>query len=181
MSDLTLREFLANKDSLFNSITNSNLFPFLESVETDLDLMLEANYGDRLLYSAFKDFTVNELASIITTNFKIIWNNYNELIQIDINMGQLVETTERATNDQNNIIAGNRTNSLAVMNSTDLVDESGESENREENLNGELNKTITTNTIDFNSNDELLWLRAKKSLYNQICNDVANYLTLSIY
>lgn len=177
---MILKDYLKNKPSLFNALAVGDL-DFLAVDKTTLDMMLKINHGLKPVYAPFTDLSVNELATVLTANFKDVWLDYKTLSTIEINSGIIVETNEVIENNETRNSENERVNKLAAFNSVTMVEESGENNDNLENVEGETTKVIKQNTIDILANNEALYTRARNSLYKNIIQDIANYLTLSIY
>lgn len=177
---MNLNDYLKNKSSLFEALAVGDL-DFLATDKTKLDMMLKINHGLKTLYSPFVDLSVNELAGVLTANFSNTWLDYKTLSDIEINSGVIVETTEVIENAETRNSENERVNKLAGFNSNTLITDSGDSTENSESVAGETTKTIKQNTIDILAHNDALYARAKKSLYENILQDIANYLTLSIY
>lgn len=177
---MILKDYLKNKSSLFNALAVGDL-DFLAADKSTLDLMLKLNHGLKTIYAPYSDLSINEVASVLTANFADTWLDYKALSDIEINSGVIIETTEVIENLETRNSENERVNKLAGFNSTALITDSGDNTENSENIAGETTKTIKQNTIDVIANNEALYQRAKKSLYENILQDIANYLTLSIY
>lgn len=177
---MNLGTYLFNKTSLFTAITADGYYPFLDGLEIKLDNNLKIFYGEREFFAGLENLSITEAANLINLNFKNSWNNLNELNLIEINSGLVNTTTE--TLNSNSITENNSSseNKLAAMNTATMISESGVvGENSGSDLTTST-KTISNNIIDYNRDYSLLLQRSSDNLHKKICEDVAEFLTLSI-
>lgn len=177
---MILKDYLKNKTNLFGILAVGDL-DFLAADKDALDTTLKINHGLKTLYTPFSDLSINELAAVLTANFASTWVDYKTLSDIEINSGVIVETTEVIENSETRNSENERINKLAAFNSDSMVEDSGENSENLENVEGETTKKVKQNTIDILAYNDALYTRARKSLYENILQDIANYLTISIY
>ena len=184
-----LHEFLDGKD-LFSAIAEVEPFPFLyvpgdavllsEDNEI-LNIILNIDYGKRLLFSGFEDLTINQIAQILVKKFKTVWYVY---IQMELNSTKEGVTREVIKNDdgiETRTGEGENVNKVSSYNSDIFVNNDGSNNTSNDSLTFDRNSSVKNVVVDVKKQYEYLSLLSKDVILNNIMQDVGRSLTLNIY
>lgn len=181
---LTLRKYLDGVN-IFDIIKGIYSFPFLEpaGATTTINQMLTVNYGQRRLFSGFKDITPEDAAKHIIAIYKDKWDALI-LAQADIgniSASQSKRTKGVETSTGNDSRDTETINKVSAFNSDDLLTDTGSTTTETGNKSGTVNNDVTEETFNLKTLFENLPYVEQTSIINVVIKDVSNYLTVSIY
>ena len=175
-----LKEFI-NGASLFSAIQTVNFFPFFEGNEAVLDLMLIINYGNRQVFEPFEGNDINSIATMLILNFEQTWNSYVKMGVILENPNDRREVTETIDRTEERLNSNDSTDKVSAFNSNTMVDDKGSSVSGTDDLTGLTTRTLTDEQINVTTMFNRLSSTTRNSIVKSVLDDIAGYLTLSIY
>lgn len=178
---MTLKEFLSNKASLFETIKNIEPFPFIGSDADKLDLILRTNYGSRQLFAAYEDFTITELAEILVIEFIDRWQDYVKMAALVQDVNNKRELTETINNTEDRTNNSSTTNKVSAYNSETLIDDDGNEVTGTDGLEGEKTRTLTDTDINVEKAFNMLNKANQTSIIRSVVKDISSATTLTIY
>jgi len=175
-----LKEFI-NGASLFSAIQTVNFFPFFEGNEAVLDLMLVTNYGNKQVFEPFEGNDINSIATMLILNFEQTWNSYVKMGVILENPNDRREVTETIDRTEERLNSNDSTDKVSAFNSNTMVDDKGSSTSGTDDLTGLTTRTLTDEQINVTTMFNRLSSTTRNSIVKSVLDDIAGYLTLSIY
>ena len=175
-----LKEFLAG-DSLFSAIVTADPFPFIVDNEAVLDLMLIINYGNRQVFEPFEGNDINSIATMLILNFEQTWDSYVQMGVILENPNDRREVTETIDRTEERLNSNDSTDKVSAFNSNTMVDDKGSSTSGTDDLTGLTTRTLTDEQINVTTMFNRLSSTTRNSIVKSVLDDIAGYLTLSIY
>ena len=181
---VSLKQYLGDTN-IFTIIKSIHSFPFLEGEgdTDDLNNMLLINYGQRGLFSGFKDITVENSAKYL---IKIYADKWDKLIlsaafidNLAANNSRKIKGKVTETGTKNTV--SDTTNKVSAFNSDALVDDSGANNTGDENTSRITDRESTDDSYNLKTLLENLPLVERTNIINIVLKDVSNYLTVSIY
>ena len=180
---VNLKTWLAG-GSIFTAIQTANNFPFFVGNDADdLDYMLTLNYGQRLMFSAFINVTVNTVAKHIVKLYGDKWNGLISFNESGYNIGasSSVKTTGKqkttgVKNDNSDV-----TNKVSAFNSDELLVDTGSNTTGNENTTQDVDRDSLVETFNIQTAFNNLSLAEKTNIISVVLKDVANYLTVPAY
>ena len=180
----TLRTYLDGVN-IFDIIKGIYSFPFLEPAgeTTTINQMLLSNYGQRRLFSGFKDITPEDAAKHIITIYSDKWD---KAIIAAANINNLAANSSRKIKGTVTEVGTGNTksdteNKVAAFNSDDLVTDGGAHNTSDNTTTRDTDRESTDETFNLKSLLENLPLVERTNIINIVLKDVSNYLTVSIY
>lgn len=181
---MTLKEYLGT-DNIFDMIKALYSFTFLEpaGATDDLNAMLKINYGQRGLFSGFKDITVNDSAKYL---IKIYADKWDKLIISAAGITNLAANSSRKIKGTVSEMGTGNTqsdteNKVSAFNSDTLVTDGGTSSTSDNTTTRDTDRESTDETFNLKSLFDNLPLVERTNIINIVLKDVSNYLTVSIY
>ena len=175
-----LKEFI-NGASLFSAIQTVNFFPFFEGNENILDLMLVTNYGNKQVFEPFEVNDINSIATMLVLNFEQTWNSYVKMGDLIENPNDRREVTETIDRTEERLNSNDSTDKVSAFNSNEMVDDKGSSVSGTDDLTGLTTRTLTDEQINVTTMFNRLSSTTRNSIVTSVLDDIAGYLTLSIY
>lgn len=177
----TLSEYLSEKD-IWQAIYDIKPYSFITD-PVDMTAMQTIEYGQRSVLSVFDDTPVGLVAKYIVAIYGSKWDNLLHIETLGMNMAagatQSVKGSQSSNVDQTGTT--NTTNKVGAYNSDTLIDDSGADNNS-------ATETVTTKTndsemetISYENLFNNLSLEQQTNILKVAKQDVASYLTLSIY
>lgn len=177
----TLSEYLSEKD-VWQAIYSIKPYSFITD-PVDMTAMQTIEYGQRSVLTAFDNIPVDLVAKYIVAIYGSKWDNLLHIETLGMNMAaggtQNVKGSQSSNVDQTG--ANNTTNKVGAYNSDTLIDDSGADNNS-------ATETVTTKTndsevetISYENLFNNLSLEQQTNILKVAKQDVASYLTLSIY
>lgn len=175
-----LKDYIDANDSIFDALASAGVLPDVVTfTPAELDVLLRVTYGERRMFPAVMDLTISALAGVMKVEFQQAWKEYAELY--DIATGPSYEkTVETLEGVETEGIDDTNTEQVSAYNSTNMVDTAGNIRNNERELSREHERT-TVRTRYAMDEHEHLYEQAKVQISKRVVNDVANFLTLSVY
>ena len=181
---VSLKQYLGT-ENIFDIIKSLHSFPFLEGEgkTEDLNNMLLINYGQRGLFSGFKDITVTNSAKYIVTIYADKWD---KAIIAAANINNLAANSSRKIKGNVTEMGTGNTksdteNKVAAFNSDTLVTDGGTSNTSDNKTTKDTDRESTDETFNLKSLFDNLPLVERTNIINIVLKDVSNYLTVSIY
>jgi len=175
-----LKEFLAD-DSLFSAIVTVEPFSFIVDNEAVLDLMLVTNYGNKQVFEPFEDNDINSIATMLILNFEQTWNSYVKMGDLIENPNDRREVTETIDRTEERLNSNDSTDKVSAFNSNTMADDKGSSVSGTDDLTGLTTRTLTDEQINVKTMFNRLSSKTRNSIVTSVLDDIAGYLTLSIY
>lgn len=177
----TLSEYLSEKD-IWQAIYDIKPYSFIAD-PVDMTAMQTIEYGQRSVLTAFDNIPVSLVAKYIVAIYGSKWDNLLHIETLGMNMAagdtQNVKGSQSSNVDQTG--TNNTTNKVGAYNSATLIDDSGADNNS-------ATETVTTKTndsevetISYENLFNNLSLEQQTNILKVAKQDVASYLTLSIY
>lgn len=183
----TLSDYLALGHAPFKDIEtlgDSELSPIFALVTgTDLDIMLDQDFGDRILFRKIHNRDDSYHSTAIIAKFKKSWLKVMELNGIDIKLGAtnqriLKETiTEKIKRDSSQ----DNEQKVSAFNSDELITDTGSNTKGADNSDGIKERTLDDANININSAINQLTAYQQSNIIARVVSDVAGYYTISIY
>lgn len=182
----TLSDYLLDHTPLadIETLADIELSPIFAMVTgSDLDLMLDQNYGDRSLYSKVRKRDDSFHSIAIIAQYKQSWLKVMELNGLDIKLGAtnqrvLKETiTEQVKVDSTQDV----NNKVSAFNSDDLITDTSNDTTGVNNSDGIKERILDDANININSALKQLTAYQQSNIIACILSDVAKYYTISIY
>lgn len=167
--------------NIFDLISSEVNIPIITSNKDILNLVLLFNYGERQVFEAMLNADKTQLSKMISLEYESTWLLTIESHLLVEGLYSETETVTTKTAETVNTGSKNDLNKVAAYNSSDLITVDGsEVSNSDNTLNDE---EITVKVVDKNIHKayDLLSKQAKNSINRMIADNVAKYLTLSIY
>lgn len=182
-SPLTLRAYLAS-GSIFTAIQTVKNFAFYtDNTPADLDYMLSLNYGQRNVFSAFNDVTIDDVAKHIVKLYGDKWDaliSFNsQPVNIGANNSRKITGSEHRTG--NNDSTSDSTNKVSAYNSDALINDTGSAGTTVDNTELDINRSSTDETFNLSTAFNNLSIAEKTNIIAVVLKDVATYLTVSVY
>ena len=187
MSDcdcVSLKQYLGTQN-IFEIIKSLYTLPFIEGKgkTEDLNNMLLINYGQRGLFSGFKDITVANSAKYIITIYADKWD---KLIISAAGITNLAANNSRKIKGTVSEMGKGNTkseteNKVSAFNSDTLVTDGGASSTSDNTTTRDTDRESTDETFNLKSLFDNLPLVERTNIINIVLKDVSNYLTVSIY
>lgn len=177
----TLADYLIGKTSLFTAINDVEAFPFIAGDAENLDLILKINYGQRTLFSPYSDMTMNNLASLLVTQYGETWRDYVKIEALKENVNDRREVSETINENEDRLSEREDVNKVASFNSAELVVNDGSTSNNTDTNTGEKVRTLTDESISPQASYALLSNMARASILKNVMQDISKALTLAIY
>lgn len=181
---VSLKQYLGTQN-IFEIIKSLYSFPFLEGEgkTEDLNNMLLINYGQRGLFSGFKDITVVNSAKYIITIYADKWD---KLIISAAGITNLAANNSRKIKGTVSEMGTGNTqseteNKVSAFNSDTLVTDGGTSSTSDNTTTRDTDRESTDETFNLKSLLDNLPLVERTNIINIVLKDVSNYLTVSIY
>jgi hypothetical protein len=175
-----LKEFI-NGASLFSAIQTVNFFPFFEGNENILDLMLVTNYGNKQVFEPFEVNDINSIATMLVLNFKSSWESYVKMGVLLENPNDRREVTETIDRTEERLNSNDSIDKVSAFNSNTMIDDKGSSVSGTDDLTGLTTRTLTDEQINVTTMFNRLSSTTRNSIVTSVLDDIAGYLTLSIY
>lgn len=177
----TLSEYLSEKD-VWQAIYDIKPYSFITD-PVDMTAMQTIEYGQRSVLTAFDNIPASLVAKYIVAIYGSKWDNLLHIETLGMNMAagatQSVKGSQSSNVDQTGTT--NTTNKVGAYNSDTLIDDSGADNNS-------ATETVTTKTndsemetISYENLFNNLSLEQQTNILKVAKQDVASYLTLSIY
>ena len=161
---ITLSDWQAANGNIFDYLINTVQATYLEGADADMmDFLLASMYGQRKVRIFFESLTAQEAAKYIDKVYHQRWQKefdlFNEFLALE---GDAVTTGSNSTN---------QLNKTSGFNSEELVDSNG--------------SDITGANTNSSKTQQGLLAKARavreRKFHEQICEDIARFITLSIY
>lgn len=182
----TLSDYLTDHTPLtdIETLADAELSPIFAMVTgTDLDLMLDHDYGDRTLYKKVRNRDDSFHSVAIIAQYKKSWLKVLELNGLDITLGAtnqrvLKETiTEQVQVDSTQDV----NNKVSAFNSDELITDTSNDTTGVNNSDGIKERVLDDANININSAIHQLTAYQQSNIIARILSDVAKYYTISIY
>jgi len=177
----TLNDYLSGKTSFFTAINDVEVFPFIAGDEENLDLILKINYGQRTLFSPYKDVSINSLASLLVSEYGETWRDYVKIEALKDNVNERREISETISSNEDRLNEREDVNKVASFNSTEMVNNDGSTSTNTDANSGEKIRTMTDESISPQASYALLSNMARASILKNVMQDISKALTLAIY
>ena len=180
---VNLKTWLAG-GSIFTAIQSAENFPFFaDNTPAELDLMLTLTYGKRLVTSAFNNFDINVAGKFIA---KLYGEKWYALIAFNMAPPDLgAKSITKTTGNQNTVGTKNDVstseNKVSAFNSDVLITDTGAHNELDENITQDIKRDSSVSVIDWQTAFNNLPLSERTNIICVVLNDVANYLTVSVY
>ena len=176
---MRLYEYVDGKE-LFKEINLKRAFEFIEE-PTFLDQMLVTFYGNREMFSPVDSWKADTLASALIMHFSFKWDSLVKqqiLLENPNNRREITETvsSEETRNNTREDVA-----KVAAFNSDVMVVNDGNDSIGSDTSQGQRIKTLTDEYIDVQLSFNTLSNGSKNSIIRQVLDDVASFMTLSVY
>lgn len=177
----TLAVYMA-QGSIWGGISALGPLPFT-ATPAMLDAMLEADYGDRFMFSKLVTKTIDEVSGNIVAIYMDQWKKLVEVSALDIDIGS--SATKKTTETIKRTEARNNTrddvNKVSAYNSDELINNDGSTSTGVDDLTGDTDRVLTEANINLQNAFNNLSLLAKANILSVVNKDVSTYLTLSVY
>lgn len=158
--------------------------PFLtQTSEIDLNIQTVLRYGDRILFGKFENTTIAEAAAILLYAFEDHWRELIEFAAEDIG----ISVAEKEVIDDD-VIRTKETgseaetvNKVSAFNTNDLLEDSGNVINTNEEVAGEDNRKVIKKRVSINDAYENLSKADRLNIKRAAVSDVARFLSLAVY
>lgn len=164
--------------NLFDLMGDVNTFPFLSDSET-LQIMLDVEYGHRIVASQFINMSNEKVAKYLIGAFGDKWGR---LIVPDFDLlsgnVQIIDETGNHSEDVNN--ANEMINKISAYNDDSLIDDGGSVSNGKNNIVGKNDKLTKISQQNLAGYWDNLAAIEKINIRKIVCYDIAKSLTLSI-
>lgn len=165
--------------NIFDLIGSVKAFPFLSDNET-LRIMLNLEYGSRVVANQFMNISNEDLAKYLVLKFGDSWM---KLIDPDFDLlaNNVQVIDEKGNHQQSSKSESDVINKISAYNEVDLITDSGTGDKGFNELTGsndKLTKIYYQNLNNYWTNlDEL----GKINVYKVVCYNIVTAITLSIY
>ena len=179
---MLLKEYLDGVN-IFDLIDQIEWLPISSPVQlTNLDLKLKLFHGNKTLFETFESIEPELVASLLNMEFNDKWVKLATfLISQTDNLNPRTELTETITNGETRTSSNNVLGKVSAYNSDVLITNDGSDTTGLDVSDGERIRTLTDAQIDLANSFNMLNLLQQNSIIQTVVNDVAGYLTLSIY
>lgn len=183
MTSLKLEQYLEG-GSIWGSIQALSPYPFFDDYSAEqLDKQTRLLYGEREVFSKFRELTVVEVAALVYVAMNKKWLNLLSMEELPFNLGASVtnKKTETTNTTENTIKESDNLNKVSAFNTEDLINDGGSNLSETGEKEGTNTKITTDDKISFEAAYDNLTLAEKISIINTVTSDVAQFLTLSVY
>lgn len=178
---MLLKDYLENVN-IFNLINEIELINFLNPSDLiTLDLRLKVLSGNKTLFEPFEKLDHESIARLIVLEFSEKWFKLFEVLCEAENINPRRELTETINKTEVKNATSTNIGKVSGFNSDDLLVNDGSETTGLDDATGETVRTLVNQNIDLNLSFKTLDLLQQNSIIQTIANDVADYLTLSIY
>lgn len=177
----TLNDYLSGKANLFTAINDVETFPFITGDEENLDLILKINYGQRTLFTPYKDVSINQLAGLLVSEYGETWRDYVKIEALKENVNERREISENINSNEDSLNEREDVNKVASFNSDEMVSNDGTTSTNTGTNSGEKVRTMTDENISPQKSYALLSNMARASILKNVMQDISKALTLAIY
>lgn len=175
---------LLKTGSLWGAIQQIESFPFVvENSPQGMDLMLDNLYGQRVLFSAVINKPLEDVAKMIVM---LNGSKWKKLIEIDLfdfdnHGGNVRKLTETITENQTRTNTRDDLNKVSAFNDDTLVVNDGVTSTGNEGVDNSKIRTLSDGNYSLNSAYYSLNLSTKNHIITLVMQDVASFMTKSIY
>ena len=164
-----------------------NLFKELHSMNDEFNFETERmnrlfmiKYSERILQKPLDEWTVNQIADILTFEF---WDKWDLLISElqGLALGKTVKVTQETDKTENRKGVNDMVNSVTAFDSDDLLKNDGTNSVNTDDLKGVENKTVLTEYTDFETANKALFIKAENNIIDIILQDIAKFISLDIF
>lgn len=178
---MLLKDYLENVN-IFDLINQIEPISFLNPLDLiTLDLRLKTLQGSRTLFEPFEQLEPELLAGLIVLDFSAKWVKLFEVLSETENINPRRELTETINKTETKNASSTNIGKVSGFNSDDLLVNDGSETTGLDDATGETVRTLVNQDIDLNRSFKTLDLLQQYSIIQTIANDVASYLTISIY
>ena len=178
---MLLKDYLENVN-IFNLINQIRPIDFLNPLDLiTLDLRLKTLQGNKTLFESFEKLEPELVAGLIVLDFSAKWFKLFEILSEAENTNPRNEITETINKTETKNATSTNIGKVSGFNSDDLLVNDGNETTGLDDATGETVRTLVNQDIDLNISFKMLNLLQQNSIIQTIVNDVAGYLTLSIY
>lgn len=146
-----------------------------------LNLRLLLLHGDREVFHLFLDIPYEDVVLLVATEYGELWQR---LIMAYADLDGLTDyrqITETVTSTKDNTTERDNTDSTAAFNSPELVPEGGANETTTGNEQGEVLRDLTERNFKLGDLINSMSLLRRNGIIEIINNDIARFLTLTVY
>lgn len=178
---MLLKEYLDGVN-IFDLINQIEPLPFEPPLQlTNLDLRLKVLHGNKTLFESFEALEPELVANLLNMDFSKKWSDLVVLLSQADNLNPRTELTETITDGETRTSSSNVLGKVSAYNSDVLIVNDGSDTSGLDVSDGERTRTLTDTQIDLATSFNMLNVVQQNSILQTVIQDVANYLTLSIY
>ena len=178
---MLLKEYLEGVN-IFDLINQIEPLPFEPPLQlTNLDLRLKLLHGNKTLFESFESLEPELVANLLSMEFGKKWGDLITVLSQTDNLNPRTELTETITDGETRTSSSNVLGKVSAYNSDTLIVNDGSDTSGLDTSDGERTRTLTDTQIDLANSFNMLNVVQQNSILQTVMQDVANYLTLSIY
>ena len=178
---MLLKEYLEGVN-IFDLINQIEPLPFEPPLQLiNLDLRLKVLHGNKTLFDSFETLEPELVANLLSMDFSKKWSDLVVVLSQADNLNPRTELTETITDGETRTSSSNVLGKVSAYNSDALIVNDGSDTSGLDVSDGERTRTLTDTQIDLATSFNMLNVVQQNSILQTVMQDVANYLTLSIY